>query len=344
MIHSRKPRLDGYPALLLLFTLCACLRQSQVPTPADRTSGGTLAPPAIATLAPTSGDLARATSSPGCKKIAFSMANTLPHEDPAIYTVCPDGSGLSRLTHNPGADDAPAWSPDGDQIAFQSNRSGSAQVYTMSADGRRLVQRTSDAENSWPVWLPDGNSIAFRTTDGQGLWWWRTLDLETGSIQSLTAPSFDFFFQTPAWSPDGKKLAVMSLAEQAQRNDGSSQIHVQNVDSSGNVALTNDIWANINPVWSSDGTRLAFLSERDGVYNTFALYVMAFDGSNVRRLTPPLFGESDASYDWSPDDREIAVCNRMTGSLSIIDLVTGREKQPLALKDGDRIISLSWQP
>jgi TolB protein len=83
----------------------------------------------------------------------------------------------------------------------------------------------------------------------------------------------------------------MSLVEQQSRNDGASQIHIKSIDGSHDIALTHDTWANISPIWSHDGTKIAFLSERDGIYNVFALYVMAKDGSNLKRLTDPIFSE-----------------------------------------------------
>ena len=76
-------------------------------------------------------------------------------------------------------------------------------------------------------------------------------------VTQYSEPLYDFFFQTPAWSPDGQEIAYMSLIEQEQRNEGSSQIHVKNVDGSNDIALTNNIWANINPLWSPDGQKIA---------------------------------------------------------------------------------------
>ena len=80
----------------------------------------------------------------------------------------------------------------------------------------------------------------------------------------LTEASYDFFFQKQAWSPANPEVATMSLVEQQERNDGSSQIHVKAIDGSYDRALTDNIWANVNPVWSPDAKQLAFLSEMHG--------------------------------------------------------------------------------
>lgn len=276
-----------------------------------------------------------------CKKIAFVVfAKT----NSDIFTACPDGSNLAQLTFEPSDDLYPAWSPDGTRIAFASLRNGNSQIYVMEEDGSNPQQLTSDYANDYPIWLSNGNRIAFRTTDTKGLWWWRILDLQNNQISELTEPSYDFFFQTPAWSPDGQYLAYMSLAEQKQRNDGSSQIHVKNVDGSNDVALTSDTWANISPVWSPDGTKIAFLSERDGKYNSYALYRMAHDGTNLHRLTSPIFSES-AMLTWSPDGQQIVISNDViTGSIYIIDADTGDSRELLILQEGERASMPSWQP
>ena len=208
-----------------------------------------------------------------CNKIAFVLHNG-DHSD--IFSACPDGSDLQNLTNSTVLNSTPAWSPDGKSIAFSSNRTGNHQIFIMNADGSGVIQLTSEYQNDYPVWLLDGKQIAFRTTDGNGLWWWRVMNIPTSEIMQFSEPVYDFYFQTPAWSPDGQKIATMSLIEQEQRNDGSSQIHVKNTDGSNDIALTNDTWANINPAWSPDGKEIAFLSERDGTYNKFALY---FNGS-----------------------------------------------------------------
>ncbi len=214
----------------------------------------------------------------------------------------------------------------------------------MNEDGGDLLQLTSDYANEFPVWLPDGKQIAFLTTDTKGLWWWRILDLQRKQVFGFTEPSYDFFFQTPAWSPDGQYLATMSLEEQKQRNDGSSQIHRKSIHGSQDVALTHDTWANISPVWSPDGMNLAFLSERDGKVNSYALYVMSRDGANIQRLTLPIYSES-AKFSWAPDGQQIAISDgSMPGNISILDLRTKETRDLLHLQDGEFACMPSWQP
>jgi Tol biopolymer transport system component len=281
------------------------------------------------------------TNNSPCKKIVFVLGK---EDYTDIYSICPDGSNLIKLTDSTSVNNSPAWSPGGERIAFSSARNGIYQIFVMNANGSNKIQLTSDYQSDHPVWLPDGEQIAFRTTDTKGLWWWRIIDIETKEITVFSEPSYDFFFQTPAWSPDGQRIAYMSLVEQEQRNDGSSQIHVKNVDGSNDVALTNDIWANINPIWSPDGEKIAFLSERDGTYYMFALYVMSADGQDIQKLSDPIYSENN-KYSWSPDGTEIAIDSQESvRKIYIIDLNSGQKRELLTVNVGEYVFSPSWQP
>jgi hypothetical protein len=91
--------------------------------------------------------------SPVDDRIAF--VSTESGDGDEIYTIRSDGSDLRRLTHNEHLwDKFPTWSPDGRQIAFWSNRTGSRQIWVMEADGTGPRNPSQNSFNDWePVWL-----------------------------------------------------------------------------------------------------------------------------------------------------------------------------------------------
>lgn len=278
-----------------------------------------------------------------CERIAFVKANYQLNKNPDIYTSCEDGSRITRLTDDPASDLMPSWSPDASRIAFVSLRTGSSQIFVMKNNGLDQKQITFDNSNDWPVWLPDAKTIAFRTTDKKGFWWWRLLNLESDEIQNLTEPSFDFFYQKLSWSPDGKQIAYMSMEEQRARNDGSSQIHIRITDGTSDQALTDNIWANIMPVWSPDSQRIAFLSEMHGQYDIYGLYIINSDGTDLRQLTDAVYTDTGASYSWSGDGRTIAIGDHNIGRIMLIDLESGNLVELPVTESGETVFWPAWQ-
>ena len=107
--------------------------------------------------------------SPDGHQLAFAADADLPTRD--IYVVNTDsvlkqeGIGLQQLTHHPGEDRTPAWSPDGQQIAFYSTRNETGGIFLMDADGKNITELT-DAGESTPSWSPDGTQIAVDVLPG----------------------------------------------------------------------------------------------------------------------------------------------------------------------------------
>ena len=229
-----------------------------------------------------------------------------------------DGSDVLNLTNHEKADRQPAWSPDGRQIAFSSNRdSGDGDIYVMDSDGSDVLNLTNhEKADRQPAWSPDGRQIAF-SSNRDGNFDIYVMDSDGSDVLNLTNHEMTNE-QSPAWSPDGRQIAFSS------NRDGNFDIYVMDSDGSDVLNLTNHEMTNEqSPAWSPDGRQIAFSSNRDG---NFDIYVMDSDGSDVLNLTNH-DRRDHKSPAWSPDGRQIAFSSNRDGNVEIyvmeVDVMDG---------------------
>jgi Tol biopolymer transport system component len=223
----------------------------------------------------------------------------------ALYAVAVDGSRRVRLlpTRLPGRD--AALSPDGSTIVY--SRAGGISTLRLDGSHRRIITRGADSR---PAWASDGRTIYF-VRDHVG-----RFGAPCGSIFAVSASGTDVrlvanpsgtghSYNDPAPSPDGRRIA---FSDWDACEGGTSSPRLRVVDLSGR--LTGDLVhlrhngyypdpEHSCPVWSPDGTRLAYRRNAD-------LAVANRDGSDERTLVRGggyLWYESPA---WSPDGRWIA--------------------------------------
>ena len=167
------------------------------------------------------------------------------------YAIRSDGTGLMRLTNDPSAEwGSVAWSPDGTQIVFASNRTGDDELFVADADGTGAVQITdSPGVDGLPSWSPDGGRMAFMSmrSGSRSIY---TASLDGSDVVMLTDGVI------AAWSPDGAKIAYSK-----DGGGGDLDLWLMNADGSDQRQLTDRDGAEMWPTWSPDGSRVAFTSE-----------------------------------------------------------------------------------
>ncbi len=260
------------------------------------------------------------------------MAQSTPNDPWGIWVMHDDGTDPVCLSDGSGEDTMPAWSPDGKQIAFISNRSGHRNVWVMNADGSQPVNITRSAADDWtPCWSPDGSQLAF-ASNRDGNWEIYTCKRDGSALLRLTTNKAADY--APSWSPDGKRIAFVS------ERDGNEEIYVINADGSGLTRLTDNKVTDFAPHWSPDGQQIAFETYRDG---NMEIYVMNADGSNQHDISND--PKSDEHWPcWSPDGKRITYYSNKSGNWDIwAMLADGSQQVNLTASQGIEQAP-AWQP
>jgi len=221
------------------------------------------------------------------------------------------------------------------RIAFVSDRDGSSNIYTMNPDGSDQKHITQGfPTDAFPVWSPDGSKIAF-SRRGVGVQPNIFVVNDDGSNPvSLTGGDFINFSELPSWSPDSTKLTFAGYGTFS----GNGDVFVVNADGSDLVNLTNvDGPGASAPVWSPDGSKIAFLmndailtqeSPQHEIY-VQKIFVMNADGTGPTRLTGSQYlYESNPA--WSPDSNHIVYmgeCSDLSCSDEIFQIFIDDEQK-----------------
>lgn len=219
--------------------------------------------------------------------------------DGDIWVVRSGDSQTIRLTHTVARDSNPAWSPDGQMIAFDRARRGHhVHIFIMAANGTSVTRVTRQVLSERdPAWSPDGQRLVF--SKGGGLdRELCTVRLDGSDLRRVTTNDGDDL--EPDWSPDGEWIAYESLP-----SGGGALLSLIRPDGSEehDIALGPGV---TYPTWSPDSSHIAFTSLDDagGEGGSLAIAVIDVDGSNEVLLAKTRHAELTPS--WSPGGDRIA--------------------------------------
>src|SRR6266508_2378842 len=234
-------------------------------------------------------------------------------------------------------------SPDGAEVAFAWNRSGTFEIYSAPIERERIYQLTDAKERSVsPRWSPDARQLAFLRDRGGNecfdIW---LVDRDGETERNLTNEP-DVMHRDIVWSPDGSRIAYVA-------NAGGKAFAVHVIDVAGGTkrALSDGEFDDEQPRWSPDGTRLLFSSRRESVRTNSDLYVVsATGGAQIKLETREADGESREG-DWSEDGSRIAFTTstrwRYEVAIATLQGDTVTRREPLTTSIFDETAP-AWRP
>lgn len=190
-----------------------------------------------------------------------------------LWLCAKTGGNAMRLTSTPAVEKDPYFSPDGQTIAFTSNRSGTDAVYTMSVNGGDVTRLTwYPATSQVRGWSPDGKRILYTSdratapTPFHRLW---TVSKDGGSSEILTKQ----WGTKASYSADGKHIAIDKMRRwdeewRAYRGGQNTPLIILNLDNWQEELLPNERTTDVQPVWLNNN--IYFISDRNWVSNIWS--------------------------------------------------------------------------
>jgi len=174
-----------------------------------------------------------------------------------VYTVPAEEGITYNLTKTQGIREMnPVWSPDGRYISIYSDVSGEYEIYLIDRNNEGIITSLTENSQTWrfpPAWSPDSAKLLFGDRD-QNL---QILDIKTKKITNVDkARRGDIRYYD--WSPDSKWVVYVKFGENTQ-----DAVWVYSLEQDKSFQVTDDIYIDFSPVFSSCGKYLFFLSDRD---------------------------------------------------------------------------------
>jgi TolB protein len=194
-----------------------------------------------------------------------------------IYEADLDGGNLRLLTDAPGYNAEGSHSRDGKQIVFCSNRDGNLELYIMAADGGNVRKLTNapGCYNGGPFFSPDGQRVIFRA-DRHKKDELQVYVINADGTDERQLTQIDGVAWAPFWHPDGKHIVYTSAVHKPNQRPN-YDLYWMNVETGKTTRLTFAPGQDVLPVFSPDGKKLMWTSNRDGLMPGTQIFVADFE-------------------------------------------------------------------
>lgn len=218
---------------------------------------------------------------------------------------------FAQLTNQPGEEIYPSLSPDGNVLIYAGRQSGNWDIYSQRVAGNnpRNLTEDSQSDDTQPAFSPDGNQIAFRSERDRG----GIFVMGTSGEPAQRLTDFGYF---PAWSPDGREVAVSTemYSDPNVRTLKQSAAWIVNVSTGEKRQLTDEKTGDaVQPQWSPSGARIAYWGKHKGGQRD--LWTIPARGGNAVQVT------DDEAFDWnpvwSPDGRYLYFASDRGGQMNL---------------------------
>lgn len=184
-----------------------------------------------------------------------------PHMD--IFESNLDGTGLKNLTNSKGYDAEGSYSPDGKQIVFCSNRTGSLELFIMDSDGSNVRQLTHapDCYNGGPFFSPDGSKVIFRSDRKEKDRLQLYVINADGTGERALTDNPNWVYWAPYWFKDSKHI-IYTAADHDVPGRPNYDLYWMNIETSKTTRITHDPAADVLPVFGPNSKKLMWTSTR----------------------------------------------------------------------------------
>ncbi len=248
------------------------------------------------------------------------------------------GQGVEKnLTNHPSSDRYASYSPNGENILFESNRSGDWEVFVMDKNGDNLLQLTTGGNNRRPSWHPIEEKILFEVERDsmQGLF---ELDFPSKRINLLCWAPIKTAYLFARYAPNGKSIALSHRLD-----DHKSQLLIMDNEGMVQDTLVSGVARTYFPGWSPEGASVVFHSRMDTNNEDDEIYTMHLPSRTLTRLT--YWSRHNFCPSWAPSGQKIAYVTSIEGTRPEIYIMDrqGKAQQRVTFnQDGDTLPN--WSP